>query len=285
MTVEPLTGRTWTRGAAQKVSPRLFGCVMCPRGATSWDHCHAHGVIRGPLCTRCNRLMCDVDAGLISAEWGNRERQGISLCRHGVGQSEFRPAEYTFIDGDMPKRYTWMPDELFWSGRPTGVTLYEYRARCIDCEPGTPPIAQWVIDRATRARVFDTLTAAGWWPTCAWCPITQHIHGAPPQTPKHVQRNLSRARRDALAGDEPTGDGYPGPRATREPGAVAVALQERQDRRNPPSEQELEDRRLRAEWLAGEPARLAKIEARRIRVNEQQRARSARRKALTAEPG
>jgi hypothetical protein len=27
---------------------------MCPDPASEWDHCHAHGFVRGPLCKSCN---------------------------------------------------------------------------------------------------------------------------------------------------------------------------------------------------------------------------------------
>lgn len=32
----------------------LYRCVVCARPAFVWDHCHEHGFIRGPLCSRCN---------------------------------------------------------------------------------------------------------------------------------------------------------------------------------------------------------------------------------------
>ncbi|MBZ6478125.1 endonuclease domain-containing protein [Streptomyces griseocarneus] len=35
---------------------REYLCAVCrtPRPATDWDHCHEHGLIRGPLCGSCN---------------------------------------------------------------------------------------------------------------------------------------------------------------------------------------------------------------------------------------
>ncbi|WP_189308421.1 endonuclease domain-containing protein [Streptomyces albospinus] len=39
-------------------SPANFLCAVCEtaRPATDWDHCHAHGLIRGPLCVSCNTM-------------------------------------------------------------------------------------------------------------------------------------------------------------------------------------------------------------------------------------
>ncbi|MFF5372836.1 endonuclease domain-containing protein [Streptomyces sp. NPDC013187] len=36
--------------------PEAFLCRMCPRPrqALYWDHCHAHGFVRGPVCASCN---------------------------------------------------------------------------------------------------------------------------------------------------------------------------------------------------------------------------------------
>ncbi|MFB7867891.1 endonuclease domain-containing protein [Streptomyces sp. NPDC056069] len=33
-------------------------CVLCdpPRPAAAWDHCHDHGLVRGPLCVSCNTM-------------------------------------------------------------------------------------------------------------------------------------------------------------------------------------------------------------------------------------
>lgn len=35
--------------------PGRYRCALCPVRATLWDHCHAHGWVRGPLCGRCNQ--------------------------------------------------------------------------------------------------------------------------------------------------------------------------------------------------------------------------------------
>jgi hypothetical protein len=33
---------------------RVYRCDLCPDPAAFWDHCHDHGLIRGPLCRSCN---------------------------------------------------------------------------------------------------------------------------------------------------------------------------------------------------------------------------------------
>ncbi|MFF6829911.1 endonuclease domain-containing protein [Streptomyces longwoodensis] len=33
---------------------RAYRCDLCPEPAAFWDHCHDHGLIRGPLCRSCN---------------------------------------------------------------------------------------------------------------------------------------------------------------------------------------------------------------------------------------
>ncbi|MFF2226898.1 endonuclease domain-containing protein [Streptomyces globisporus] len=33
---------------------RVYRCDLCPAPAAFWDHCHDHGLIRGPLCRSCN---------------------------------------------------------------------------------------------------------------------------------------------------------------------------------------------------------------------------------------
>lgn len=55
---QELTGVAYAR--VRERGPRAddFLCVMCdrPRPATVWDHCHEHGLIRGPLCGSCNTM-------------------------------------------------------------------------------------------------------------------------------------------------------------------------------------------------------------------------------------
>ncbi|WP_327350291.1 endonuclease domain-containing protein [Streptomyces sp. NBC_01304] len=51
-----LQGRLYAAAFAKRSPADAFLCWMCsdPRRALYWDHCHAHGFIRGPLCVRCN---------------------------------------------------------------------------------------------------------------------------------------------------------------------------------------------------------------------------------------
>jgi hypothetical protein len=35
-------------------SAHKYRCVVCSWPAAVWDHCHEHGFVRGPLCSRCN---------------------------------------------------------------------------------------------------------------------------------------------------------------------------------------------------------------------------------------
>ncbi|MFD4318977.1 endonuclease domain-containing protein [Streptomyces sp. NPDC058548] len=58
------TARLYTghfRGTAYKALPKnsradAFLCRLCsgPRRALYWDHCHEHGLVRGPVCASCN---------------------------------------------------------------------------------------------------------------------------------------------------------------------------------------------------------------------------------------
>ncbi|MEU3401990.1 endonuclease domain-containing protein [Streptomyces filamentosus] len=51
-----LRGRTYTKAFAKQSRTDAFLCAVCPepRRALYWDHCHAHGLVRGPLCVKCN---------------------------------------------------------------------------------------------------------------------------------------------------------------------------------------------------------------------------------------
>ncbi|MFJ3664687.1 endonuclease domain-containing protein [Streptomyces sp. NPDC090119] len=53
-----LQGVPYARVRENGPGPVGFLCAMCEtaRPATDWDHCHDHGLVRGPLCGRCNSL-------------------------------------------------------------------------------------------------------------------------------------------------------------------------------------------------------------------------------------
>lgn len=53
-----LQGFAYTRVREHGPSAADFLCAVCKpaRPATDWDHCHAHGLIRGPLCGSCNTM-------------------------------------------------------------------------------------------------------------------------------------------------------------------------------------------------------------------------------------
>lgn len=53
-----LAGRVYTTDPKERADWPLAGeftCIACMTSrAEVWDHCHSHGVVRGPLCNRCN---------------------------------------------------------------------------------------------------------------------------------------------------------------------------------------------------------------------------------------
>ncbi|MFZ4269180.1 endonuclease domain-containing protein [Streptomyces arboris] len=53
---QQLQGTRYGRVRESGPSASDFLCATCPtpRPATDWDHCHAHDLIRGPLCGSCN---------------------------------------------------------------------------------------------------------------------------------------------------------------------------------------------------------------------------------------
>lgn len=50
-----LRGRQYT-SLPKNSQPYAFLCQLCPspRQAMYWDHCHPHGLVRGPVCASCN---------------------------------------------------------------------------------------------------------------------------------------------------------------------------------------------------------------------------------------
>ncbi|MGY9066897.1 endonuclease domain-containing protein [Streptomyces sp. CAS3] len=53
-----LQGAAYTRVREHGPSAANFLCAVCKtaRPAKDWDHCHTHGLIRGPLCGSCNTM-------------------------------------------------------------------------------------------------------------------------------------------------------------------------------------------------------------------------------------
>ncbi|MGW1601401.1 endonuclease domain-containing protein [Streptomyces eurythermus] len=54
--LQELTGVAYTRVRERGPRAEDYLCAVCdpPRPAAAWDHCHEHGLIRGPLCGSCN---------------------------------------------------------------------------------------------------------------------------------------------------------------------------------------------------------------------------------------
>ncbi|MFE2302693.1 endonuclease domain-containing protein [Streptomyces sp. NPDC059445] len=53
---QELKGTSYARIRDRGPKASDYLCVLCdpPRPAAVWDHCHEHGLVRGPLCGRCN---------------------------------------------------------------------------------------------------------------------------------------------------------------------------------------------------------------------------------------
>lgn len=71
-----LTGQQYTRYLVKRYPARTFACLLCGKVAKDptdtesavligWDHCHRHGVIRGPLCSWCNSALWLADIGIM----------------------------------------------------------------------------------------------------------------------------------------------------------------------------------------------------------------------------
>jgi hypothetical protein len=76
-TADPRRRADWPKAAA-------FLCAACITSQASvWDHCHAHGYVRAPLCNRCNSWAWSgwsPDQGRTSAET-NTDRSYFRRCR------------------------------------------------------------------------------------------------------------------------------------------------------------------------------------------------------------
>jgi len=112
------------------------GCVLCAQRATVWDHCHRHGIIRGPLCARCNRIVADLDAGTgagYAPPWrGARACPGLLIT------------------------HLWPAAELVWESTHGPRATLDYRQRCPECvTSGVPAELAELAELAAKANNRD----------------------------------------------------------------------------------------------------------------------------------
>ena len=63
--------------------PLVKRCEICRSPSHrfyQFDHCHAHGWVRGILCAVCNRQMYQVDEGKLPGTWHAKYRAYQALC-------------------------------------------------------------------------------------------------------------------------------------------------------------------------------------------------------------
>ncbi|MFC9589398.1 endonuclease domain-containing protein [Streptomyces sp. NPDC056944] len=55
---QQLDGKPYAKVRENGPPAQDYLCTLCdpPRPAAAWDHCHDHGLIRGPLCAGCNTM-------------------------------------------------------------------------------------------------------------------------------------------------------------------------------------------------------------------------------------
>lgn len=70
-----LEGARYRKGLPH--APGRYVCRLCPDRATLWDHCHAHGYVRGPLCWSCNQA----EAGWLESAGGRGHLWSCVQCR------------------------------------------------------------------------------------------------------------------------------------------------------------------------------------------------------------
>ncbi|WP_420543115.1 endonuclease domain-containing protein [Streptomyces niveus] len=61
-----------------------YACALCGGTATLWDHCHDHGMVRGPLCDSCNQsetyIFADCWEGkVLLGNWKRSAHRQVSL--------------------------------------------------------------------------------------------------------------------------------------------------------------------------------------------------------------
>lgn len=57
-----LAGRPYRQNITQKDPAYKYNCFVCGQRANGWDHCHTHGIIRGPLCQPHNSALRYIDS-------------------------------------------------------------------------------------------------------------------------------------------------------------------------------------------------------------------------------
>lgn len=198
MTGQTIVGLRYSGSAVRRHPARNFGCALCPRRAMVWDHCHEHGIVRGALCGRCNRRMCNVDAGICDPDWPGAFPLSWELCRHG----------WTVGRVSESRQHVWTADDLLGLGtRRSGRELLAYRAGCNQCNRTAPPVAQWVREADARTDLASRLVIEQWHPPCAWCPVTQAVHGVTinPKYPAGVRQGWRERQRGQWAPWTPRG--------------------------------------------------------------------------------
>ncbi|MFD4479393.1 endonuclease domain-containing protein [Streptomyces sp. NPDC058471] len=64
--------------------PTQFLCALCGGTAKVWDHCHDHGMTRGPLCDSCNQSETYIfancwDGKALLGSWGRNSLKEVSM--------------------------------------------------------------------------------------------------------------------------------------------------------------------------------------------------------------
>lgn len=90
-----LRGWRYTKDLGRTMPAWWFSCGLCGEPAVSWDHCHAHGIVRGPLCNWCNaELMPIIDRN--PPLWAYRVRgPGLKVRRRYGLVTDFTREQFT----------------------------------------------------------------------------------------------------------------------------------------------------------------------------------------------